>query len=197
MLVTLGGRRQIITVTARRAIGVVPEDGALLWEYPWVTEYDVNSSQPLIVDANRFFISAGYGHGAALIELKPAGNRFETRTVWSNNRMKNKFNSSVLHDGHVYGLDEAILACVNVETGELKWKGGRYGYGQLLLASGHLVVLTESGEVVLVKATPASHQEIARFSAISGKTWNVPAIDSGRLFVRNMTELAAYRIGSD
>ena len=67
----------------------------------------------------------------------------------------------------------------------------------MLLATGHLVVLTESGDVVLVKATPASHQELARFPAISGKTWNVPAIDGGRLFVRNMTELAAYRIGGD
>jgi len=77
----------------------------------------------------------------------------------------------------------------------LQWKGGRYGYGQLLLASGHLVITTEAGDVVLVKASPEKHEEIARFSAIEGKTWNVPAISGGRLIVRNTTEMACFRIG--
>ncbi len=81
-----------------------------------------------------------------------------------------------------------------METGELKWKGGRYGYGQLLLAGDHLVVTTEDGEVALVKASPDSHQEVAKFPAISGKTWNVPAISAGTLLVRNTTEMAAFRL---
>jgi len=194
MLVTLGGRRQIITVTAVRALGLTPEDGALLWEYPWVTEYDVNASQPIVTGPNRVFISTGYGHGAAVLELQPAGKTFTVRVVWQNTRMKNKFNPSVLHEGHIYGLDEGILACLDVETGQQKWKGGRHGYGQLLLAGGHLVVTTETGEVVLVKATPERHQELAQFSAIDGKTWNVPALAGGRLFVRNTTEMACFRI---
>jgi len=194
MLVTLGGRRQIITVTASRAVGLAPEDGALLWEYPWVTEYDVNASQPIVAGPNRLFISTGYGHGAAVIELQPSGKIFTARTVWQNTRMKNKFNPSVLHEGYVYGLDEGILACLDVETGQQKWKGGRYGYGQLLLAGGHLVVTTETGEVALVKATPERHQELAQFSAVDGKTWNVPALAGGRLFVRNTTEMACFRI---
>jgi outer membrane protein assembly factor BamB len=79
-------------------------------------------------------------------------------------------------------------------TGERMWKGGRYGYGQLLLAGDHIVVLTESGEVVLVKATPQGHEEIAMFQALEGKTWNVPAIADGILLVRNQTEMAAYNI---
>ena len=114
--------------------------------------------------------------------------------MWSNNRLKNKFNHSVLHDGYLYGLDEAILACMDPRTGELKWKGGRYGYGQLLLASGHLIVTTESGEVVLVRATPERHTEVARFQAIEGKTWNVPAIDNGLLLVRNINEMACFSL---
>lgn len=194
MLVSLNGKRQVLVVSALRAMGLDPENGGLLWEYPWVTEYHINASQPIVVGPNRFFISAGYGHGAALVELTPEGDKFQARTVWQNNRMKNKFNSSVLHEGHVYGLDEAILACVDVQTGTQKWKGGRYGYGQLLLAGSHLVVLTEQGDVVLVKADPSSHQEIARFSAIEGKTWNHPAIADGILLVRNTTEMAAFRI---
>lgn len=195
MLVTLAGRRQILVVTAKRAVGLTPEAGELLWEYPWVTEYDVNSAQPVIVDANRFVLSAGYGHGAALVEIRGEGPRYTARTVWENNRMKNKFSSSVLRDGHLYGLDESILACMDARTGDLKWKGGRYGYGQVLLAGDRLIVITETGELALVRATPERHQELARFSAIDGKTWNVPALDGGRLLVRNTTEMACFRVG--
>jgi outer membrane protein assembly factor BamB len=194
MLVNLNGKPQLLVVTATRAVGLSPDQGNLLWEYPWRTEYDINSAQPIIVASNRFFISAGYGHGSAVVELTPDGDRFEAKTIWQNIRMKNRFNSSVLFEGHVYGLDEGILACVDVANGEQKWKGGRYGYGQLLLASGHLVILAESGDVVLVKATAEGHQEIASFSAISGKTWNHPVISDGFLLVRNTTEMACYRI---
>jgi outer membrane protein assembly factor BamB len=123
----------------------------------------------------------------------PAG-RFQARTIWENERMKNKFTSSVLHNGHIYGLDESILASVNAETGTLNWKGGRYGYGQIMLAGDHLIVLTEEGDVVLVNATPLRHEEIARFSAIDGKTWNHPVIAGGTLLVRNIQEMAAFDI---
>lgn len=195
MLVTLGGRRQLLVVSARRAMGLTVEEGALLWEYPWTTEFDINSAQPIVVGENRFFISASYGHGAAVLEITPAGGAgFTARALWQNTRMKNKFNASVLFNGYIYGLDESILACIDAATGELKWKGGRYGYGQVLLASGHLVVLTESGDVVLVKATPERHQEVASFQAIEGKTWNNPALAGGLLLVRNTTEMACFRI---
>jgi outer membrane protein assembly factor BamB len=106
--------------------------------------------------------------------------------------MKNQFTSSVLHEGFIYGLDEAILACLDAATGDVKWKGGRYGYGQIMLASGHLIVLTEEGDLVLVRATPESHQEVARSPALSGKTWNHPAMSGGYLLVRNINDMAAF-----
>ena len=109
--------------------------------------------------------------------------------------MKNKFTSSVLHEGYIYGLDEAILACIDAATGELKWKGGRYGYGQILLAGDHVIVLTEDGDLVLVRATPERHDEVARFPAIEGKTWNHPIIAGGYLLVRNLREMAAFDCG--
>jgi outer membrane protein assembly factor BamB len=154
-------------------------------------------AQPIVVTANRVYLSAGYGHGAAVMELTPQGDGFEARAVWTNTRRKNKFNSAVLHEGFIYGLDEGILTCIDAESGELKWKGGRYGYGQLLLASGHLVVLTEEGDVVLVRADPQKHQEVARFTALKGKTWNIPAISDGLLLVRNEVEMAAFRIAAE
>lgn len=190
MLVTLGGRKQILAVTASRVVGLAPENGSLLWEYPWSNSASINVSQPIPVDANRVFISAGYGKGAALFEV--SGNR--TRTIWENTQMKNKFQSSVLLNGYVYGLDEGILTCLDVNTGERKWKGGRYGYGQLLLASGHLIVITEEGNLVLVKANPEKYEEITRIQALQGRSWNVPAITNGKLLIRNATEMACYNI---
>ena len=155
----------------------------------------INVSQPVMVNQNRFFISSGYDKGAALVEVKPNGNTFTATTVWQNKNMKNRFNSSVLYNGYIYGLDEKILACVDVNTGERKWKEGRFGFGQVILASGHLVITSgETGEVVLVKATPDKYTEVARFAAIQGTTWNYPAIADGRLLVRNSSEMAAYDI---
>lgn len=194
MLVQLAGRRQIMVVSSSRVVGLVPESGAVLWSYAWDTSNGINVSQPIVVDKNRFFISSGYGKGAALVEVQGSGNSFTATTIWENINMKNKFNSSVLHNGHVYGLDEGILTCLDVNTGERKWKGGRYGYGQILLASGHLILTSDTGDLALVKATPDQYTEVARFQALSGQTWNYPAIADGRLLVRNANEMAAYDI---
>ncbi len=196
MLMELAGRRQIVVVSSMRVVGLVPESGKLLWSYDWDTNNGINVSQPIVVDQNRFFISSGYGKGAALVEVKGSGDSYTATTIWENGMMKNKFNSSVLHNGYVYGLDEGILSCLDVNTGERKWKDGRYGYGQVLLAGGHLIVTSDKGEVALVKATPAGYTEVAKFPALQGQTWNYPAIAGGRLLVRNSTEMAAYDISA-
>jgi outer membrane protein assembly factor BamB len=195
ILATLAGRRQIVWISAQRAVGLAPENGALLWEYPFPAQNDMNCSQPVVVDDSSVLLSSSPGPGAALLDIAKSGEIYSARAVWTNNRMKNKFNSSVLYQGYIYGLDDTILACIDAKTGELKWKGGRYGYGQLLLAGGYLVVTTEQGDVVLVRATPDGHQEMARFSAIEGRTWNIPAIDNGLLLVRNSSEMACFRLG--
>jgi outer membrane protein assembly factor BamB len=194
MLVTLAGRRQVLAVTARNVSGIAPEDGSVLWVFPWANSIGINVAQPIVVGANRFFVSAGYGKGAALVEVAGAGGKFSAAPVWERASMKNKFNSSVLHEGHVYGLDEGMLTCVDVATGEQKWKARGYGYGQVVAASGHLIVTTEEGEIALVRATPAGHTELARFPALEGRTWNVPAIAGGRLLVRNSTQMACYKL---
>jgi len=196
MLVELAGRRQIVVVSSSRVVGLAPENGALLWSYGWDTQNGINVSQPIVVDQNRFFISSGYGKGAALVEVKGSGNSFTASTVWENMNMKNKFNSSVLHNGFVYGLDEGILVCLDVNTGERKWKEGRYGYGQVILAGDHLIVSSDQGDIALVKASPDRYTELARFKAVEGQTWNYPAIAEGRLLVRNSNQMAAFDISA-
>jgi outer membrane protein assembly factor BamB len=197
MLATLNDVRQLLMVSASRLAGLSLNGGAVLWEYSWPGPNGINAAQPLVIGSNRIFISSGYGAGAAVIELTAGAAATAVREVWRNTRMKNRFASSVLHDGIIYGLDESILAAVDANTGELKWKGGRYGYGQLLLAAGHLIVLTEDGDLALVRATPARHEEITRFHVLDGKTWNPPAIAGGYLLVRNLAEMAAFdlRVG--
>ena len=194
MLVELAGRRQIVVVSSYRVVGLAPENGALLWSYSWDTDNGINVSQPVVVDRNRFFISSGYGKGAALVEVKGSGNSYTASTIWENKNMKNKFNSSVLHNGYVYGLDEGILVCLDVNTGERKWKDGRYGYGQVILAGNHLIVTSDQGDLALVNASPDKYTEVARFTALSGQTWNYPAIAGGKLLVRNSNEMAAFDI---
>ncbi len=196
MLATLSGTRQVLVVSSSRMVGLSPDDGSMLWNLTWDTDMGINASQPVIVDKNRFFISSGYGKGAALVEISGSGKNLAARAVWQNINMKNKFNSSVLHQGFIYGLDEGILSCVDVNTGERKWKGGRYGYGQVILASGHLIVMSHTGELALVKATPDQYSELARFPALDGQTWNYPAIAGGKLLVRNATQMAAFNIAA-
>jgi outer membrane protein assembly factor BamB len=194
MLVELAGRKQLLVVTAGRAAGLDPSNGALLWSHPWKTGHGINVAQPLVVDGRQVLLSAGYGHGSMLLEVECGNPGCAARPLWENKNLKSKFNSPVFWQGHVYGLDEGILTCIDLATGARKWKGGRYGYGQLILASGHLVVSAEQGEVALVEAAPGRFREKARFRALDGKTWNMPALSGGVLYVRNEKEMAAFRI---
>jgi len=192
MRVTLGGRPQILVVTGTRVVGLVGGSGELLWEFPWVTGNDIHASQPVLLGHDRLLLSSSYGRGAAVIEIAEDGGRFLVRSIWEHNRLKNRFSSSVLHEGSIYGLDENILTCLDAQTGEVRWKAGRYGHGQFLLADGHLILLSEDGELALVRANPSRHEELARFPVLDGKTWNHPALDQGRLLVRNLAEMAAF-----
>jgi len=194
-LVTVDGEQQVVICARPDIIGLRLCDGAERWHYTWhITANERPITQPLNLGGGRLLVSAAYMTGAAVFELNRAGDGFAAREVWRNRNLKCKFSSPVLWQGYVYGLDEDILACVDAKTGERQWKDGRYGYGQILIAGGNLIVLCADGSLVLVKPDPSQLIEIARFPALHGKTWNYPAISGGRLLLRNGAEMACFDI---
>lgn len=190
----LDGREQLLIFDGDGLAGVQPADGRELWRFPWQNVPRINVAQPIVHDGN-VFISSGYSSGSALLNVSDIDESGKPRVVWTTpNQFKAKFSDPVYLDGFIYGLDENILSCIDASTGKRQWKRGRYGYGQILLHGEHLIVLAESGEVALVKASPERHEEVARFQAIEGTTWNHPVLNRGRLFVRNSEQAACFDV---
>ncbi len=193
LVATLAGQRQIVLFSATRVGGYAVEDGRPLWSYPWHTQEGINVHQPIIFPGDRVFISSNYGVGCAMLNVtRDEEGAYQVEQLWRNRWLKAKFASSVVHNGYLYGLDGPIMTCLEVATGKRMWKGGRYGFGQLILVGDSVIVLSERGELVQVAATPEEHRELARFQAIEGKTWNHPAYADGKLYVRNEREMACY-----
>lgn len=193
-LAEIQGERQLLIFNGNGLSGHDPASGAELWSFPWTTGPKVNAVLPYPLDASRILISTGYGLGAALLDVQHEGDEWSAKQLWKSIRLKAKFNEFVVKDDYVYGLDEGVLTCLDLKTGKRVWKAGRYGYGQILLVDDLLLIITESGEVLLTKAEPKRSQPIARFQAIEGKTWNHATLVRGRLFVRNAREAACYDI---
>jgi outer membrane protein assembly factor BamB len=126
--------------------------------------------------------------------MAPASETWTVEEIWRSPRMKAKFTNIVLHDGHLYGLDDGVLACVDPTTGERCWKRGRYGHGQVLLVGDLLLVQTEAGEVILIEPNPEEHRELGRIEALDGKSWNSPALSGPHLLVRNADEAVCYEL---
>jgi hypothetical protein len=171
------------------------ETGRVRFAYAW--EYQgYRACQPQVYEDDSIIIPTGLGAGTRRIRVVDDGETFTAQELWTSLRLKPDFNDFVIHQGHAYGFDNTIFASIDLETGQRNWKGGRYGKGQVLLVSGcdKLLVTAESGEVVLLEATPESHQELGRFSALEGKTWTHPVLVEDRLYLRNAQEAACYRL---
>jgi len=190
-LMTLLGTRQIVTVNQHDANGLDPATGHELWRYEWKGGLP-KVGQPLPVSDNRLLLTASYGVGSPLIELKKEGSAWSAARVWSSTRMKTKFSSAAILGNHAYGLDEGRLAAIDLETGNHVWKREKYGFGQHLLVGDHLIVQTEAGDLVLGTPTPEQFIEKARIKALSSMTWNVPSLAGRFLLVRNDREAICF-----
>ena len=197
-LATLRGVQQVVVVNQDQVVGHRLTDGKPLWQCAWPGKSNVNgsASQPVAVGDNRVFLSKGYGIGSKLIQLQRTDDgSFSVDVVWQKpTRMKTKLTNVVLRDGYVYGLSQGVLECVELATGQRRWKRGRYGHGQVLRVDDLLLITAETGDVALVEATPKRFRELGRFEALEGKTWNNPALVGAYLLIRNAEEAACYEL---
>lgn len=155
--------------------------GKELAKHRWETRYGVNAATPLHV-GNKFFISSGYGKGCALLEVQLGK---EPVVLWQSKKMRNHFNTSVIHQGFIYGFDEDTLRCLEFDTGKVRWAQEDLGKGSLMLADGILIVLSEKGELLTVTPSPDGFQEISRAQVLGGKCWTVPVLANGQIYCRN------------
>jgi hypothetical protein len=197
-LMTIGGVAQVLLLSSLGATSVAPADGTLLWKHSWPSS-GTRIMQPALTADGDLLFSSGDGMGGdgmrrISVAHGPAG--WTTEERWTSAALKPSFNDFVVHDGHVFGFNGVVLACIDVKDGKRKWKGGRYGAGQLVLLrdQGLLLVLSEEGELALVRAASDQFTELARFPAIEGKTWNHPVLAGDRLLVRNGNEMVAFRL---
>jgi len=196
-LATINGVRQVIVFDGDGPAGYDANTPRELWRFAWTNEYGNNIAQPIVLDDGSVFVSSGYGTGSVRLNVSNQGEVWSVAPRWTAaNRFKLKFNSAVRQGPVVYGLDESILSCFDLETGRRLWRRGRYGYGQILRIDSSLLVSTERGAVVLLEISPKRPRELGRFQAIEGKTWNYPALSHGRLLIRNAREAACYDISS-
>jgi outer membrane protein assembly factor BamB len=193
-LVTIGGVQQVLLVTGAGTTSVSPADGKQLWTDAW----DSNSIVQPAVTAEGDVLITSQENGTRRIAVAHNGDGWSVRERWTSYGLKPYFNDFVVHKGYAYGFDGRMLACIDLRDGEQKWKGGRYGNGQLVLLPDQdlLLVLSEEGELALVSATPDQFNERAKVPAIQGKTWNHPVLVGDILLVRNAEEMAAYRLAT-
>jgi hypothetical protein len=196
-LSTIGGVAQIVLVNGPGVIGVAPSDGTVLWKYEWGGDSIV---QPAVLAGGGLLIGSGSGLAGntgmlrVTVAHEPGG--WVVKERWMSTGLKPYFNDFVVHQGHAFGFDGSLLACIDLEDGKRKWKGGRYGHGQVVLLADQnlLLVMTEDGELALASASPDKFTELARVPAIEGKTWNHPVLVGDVLLVRNGEEMAAFRL---
>jgi outer membrane protein assembly factor BamB len=194
VIMELAGRRQIVAVNGASVTGHDPLTGLVLWTYDWPGAQP-KAGQPLLVSTNRILISAGYGLGSTLLEIRPTPKGdLAAERLWKARSIRNKFSNLVVREGFAYGLEEETLACLDLATGSRVWKDGKYGFGQLLGIGTLLVVQTEPGDVVVVSADPTRWKELGRLKALNAKTWNAPALAGNILLVRNDAEAAAFEL---
>lgn len=194
VVANLAGIRQVVVLNRAVVTGHSAQDGAVLWRFPFTEGKPPCISQPLAIGNDQIFVSVGYGEGCGLYKIRKSAGGYTADEIWKTPRLKSKF-SNVIHYGeYLYGLDDGTLVCLDLQDGQRKWKKGRYGHGQLLLFGDNLLILSEKGELVIVKASPEAHQELARIEALDGKTWNTPAFSTPYLLMRNDREAACYKL---
>ncbi|HEV3022129.1 MAG TPA: PQQ-binding-like beta-propeller repeat protein, partial [Pirellulales bacterium] len=195
----LDGADQALIATEKGLTSFQPANGQILWRHDWPLEGMTRVVQPTLVGDNDVLLGTGFGFGTRRVHVGSKADKWPTTELWTTRAINPYYNDLVVHRGHLYGFDNSFFTCVSLDGGESKWRARGYGNGQVLLLADQdlLLVLSEKGEVVLLRANPDSHEVHGRFAALDGKTWNHPVVAHGKLFVRNGVEVACYALAEE
>lgn len=199
------GVPQIIFFTQQGLVAVTPDAGKVLWRYDF--DFKVSTAASPVVWEDIVYCSAGYDVGAAAVKVSKAegGDAMKATELYrkSGNDLANHWSTPVVKDGYLYGMFSfkaygvGPLACVDIRTGEVKWKQDGFGPGNVLLTADQaLVALTDRGELVLAEASPEGYKELARAEVIDGKCWSSPALADGKVYVRSTVEGACFDLSA-
>ena len=191
-IANIDNQEQIVYFMKSGLVALDAEQGNELWRSPF--PFDVSTAASPIVNGNQIYCSAGYGVGAGLYEINSQGT---SKEVWRKpNRLINHWSSPVLYKDHLYGMygfkrfGRAPLQCVELSTGQIKWKTAGYGQGNCIIIGDTIIALTDAGELAIVAATPEKYDELRREKILSGKCWSTPAYSDGKIFIRSTQEAA-------
>jgi outer membrane protein assembly factor BamB len=196
VIATIHGQRHLVVFTGTQIVGLDPDHGRRLWRKGWRTSYDVNAATPIFVPPDRIFVASGYGVGGALLAIRRTEGGWSADEVWKSRGMKNQFSSSIVHRGTLYGFDDGTLKALDVDTGDERWKVRGFGHGSITLAGDHLVVLGDRGQLAVVAATPEEYRVEAETRIFQGKTWTVPTVTDGRMYLRDEKEIVALDVAA-
>jgi outer membrane protein assembly factor BamB len=187
----VGGVRQVLALSGSSAMGVMVDNGELLWRYTKVSNRTANIATPIYQDGH-VFVSTDYGTGCALLKLGPK----TMSEVYFNRDMRNHYSSSVLVGNILYGYSSNILTAMNFKTGEVVWKDRSVGKGSVAYADKRIYALSENGVVGLIEATPEAYKQISTFEIQKGSlpTWSPPVIADGKLYLRDQDNLTCFDI---
>lgn len=187
------GTRYVVGFCGKSVIVAELKTGKLVWRQPWETDYDVNAAAPIFSNGH-LFLTSGYKTGCALFKLDKAGDKLTGKEVWRSKVLLNKFQSCVLHGGNLYASDQKALVCVEFQTGKELWRVPRVKDGTLLLADGHLFLLTESGQLQIARPDPKGWSPITSIDLLEDRCWTIPVIHNGRLYARNLDRMICLNL---
>lgn len=197
-LTSLADTKQALIFDAWGLAGHDLDSGEELWRFEFKTFNGINVGQPITLPNNQVLVSAGYDAGAVLLNIKRDGGTWTAEQVWKSKTMKCKMGSCIYYEGHIYGLDDGILCCIDATNGKRKWKSGRYGHGQFVLRKNVLVIQAESGDLALVAADPEKFRELSKVPVLGGgKTWNAPALAGNLLLLKNHFEAVLLELPTE
>jgi outer membrane protein assembly factor BamB len=185
---TFGGRRLVLFLTRAGLVALDPTSGDVVFQKQWRSRSasSVNAATPVVV-GDLIFVSATYDTGAAVFRVQGT----TLTEVWaSDDVLSNHYATSVFYKGHLYGYHGRqefgpSFRAVEMNTGTVKWSQDRFRAGSVLLAGDRLLILRESGELILADATPEAFRPVARAQVLPATVRSFPALADGFLFARN------------